>query len=172
MLSETFSLIFKYRVHRKTFKSLGSCIDVKWNCCQITFRPSITQQGSYLSCLIKGAKKVYLCLGSFSPTPSTLEVTQTITRKIGNFCFPSFETPMKGNSGTNLECRDDKQTQTDSQVSTLFENYSKCRIWIFEFWDFPPIFVLLKLTCLVTLFDRKLQVFKKSPKWTIFGIFN
>ena len=43
---------------------------------------------------------------------------------------------------------------------TLFENYSK----VFEFWRFPPIFVLLKLTCLVTLFDRKLQVFKNSPK--------
>ena len=55
---------------------------------------------------------------------------------------------------------------------TLFENYSKCRISIFECWHFPPIFVLLKLTCLVTLFDRKLQVFKNSPKWTIFGIFN
>ena len=41
----------------------------------------------------------------------------------------------------------------------------------FEFWHFPPIFVLLKLTCLVTLFDRKIQVFKNSPKWTIFGIF-
>ena len=32
----------------------------------------------------------------------------------------------------------------------------------FEFWHFPPIFVLLKLTYLVTLFDRKLQVFKNS----------
>ena len=42
----------------------------------------------------------------------------------------------------------------------------------FEFWHFQPIFVLLKLTCLVTLFDRKLQVFKNSPKWTIFIIFN
>ena len=42
----------------------------------------------------------------------------------------------------------------------------------FEFWHLPPIFVLLKLTCLVTLFDRKIQVFKNSPKWTIFGIFN
>ena len=42
----------------------------------------------------------------------------------------------------------------------------------FEFWHFPPIFVLLKLTCLVTLYDRKLQVFKNSPKWIIFGIFN
>ena len=40
------------------------------------------------------------------------------------------------------------------------------------FWHFSPIFVLLKLTCLVTLFDRKLQVFKNSSKWTIFGIFN
>ena len=41
-----------------------------------------------------------------------------------------------------------------------------------EFWHFPPIFVLLKLTCLVTLFDRKLQVFKNSPKLAILGIFN
>ena len=41
----------------------------------------------------------------------------------------------------------------------------------FEFWHFPPIFVLLKLTCLVTLFDRKLQICKNSPKWTILGIF-
>ncbi len=41
----------------------------------------------------------------------------------------------------------------------------------FEFWHFPPNFDLLKLTCLVTLFDRKLQVFKNSPHWTIFGIF-
>ena len=43
---------------------------------------------------------------------------------------------------------------------------------IFLFWHFPPIFVLLKLTCLVTQFGRKLQIFKNSPKWTIFGIFN
>ena len=42
----------------------------------------------------------------------------------------------------------------------------------FEFWHYPPIFVLLKVTCLVTLFERKLQVFKNSPKFTIFGIFN
>ena len=41
-----------------------------------------------------------------------------------------------------------------------------------EFWHLPPIFVLLKLTCLVTLFDCKLQVLKNSPKWTSFGIFN
>ena len=38
-----------------------------------------------------------------------------------------------------------------------------------KLWHFPTIFVLLKVTCLVTLFDRK--VFKNSPKWTIFGIF-
>ena len=40
-----------------------------------------------------------------------------------------------------------------------------------NFWVFLYI-VRLKLICLVTLFDRKLQVFKNSPKWTIFGIFN
>ena len=33
----------------------------------------------------------------------------------------------------------------------------------FEFWHFPPIFVLFQLTCLVTLFDRKLKFFKNSP---------
>ena len=55
---------------------------------------------------------------------------------------------------------------------TLFGNSSKCLIWIFELWRFPPIFVLLKLTCLATLFVRKLQVFKHSPKLTIFGIFS
>ena len=37
----------------------------------------------------------------------------------------------------------------------------------FNFWPFPTFFVLLKLTCLVTLFDRKLQVFKNSPNWTV-----
>ena len=31
---------------------------------------------------------------------------------------------------------------------------------IFQFWHFPPIFVLLKLTCLVTLFDLKIRGFK------------
>ena len=42
----------------------------------------------------------------------------------------------------------------------------------FEFWHFPPIFALLKLICLVILFDRKLQIFKNSPNWAIFGILN
>ena len=37
---------------------------------------------------------------------------------------------------------------------------------------FPPIFVFLKVSNLVTLFDRKLQVFKNSSKLTIFDIFN
>ena len=45
--------------------------------------------------------------------------------------------------------------------STLFENYSKM-----------SHFVLLKRTCLVTLFDLKLYVFQNSAKWIIFGIFH
>ena len=53
---------------------------------------------------------------------------------------------------------------------TVFENHPKCLIWILAFWHFSPIFVLLKLTYLVTLFDRKLQFFKNSSKFTIFGI--
>ena len=46
---------------------------------------------------------------------------------------------------------------------------SKCRIRIFQ--SFSPN-SLLKLTCLVTLFDHKLQFFAKIAKLTIFGIFN
>ena len=45
----------------------------------------------------------------------------------------------------------------------------------FEFLNFGifhQLFVLLKLTCLVTLFDRKLQVFRNSPKLAIFAIFH
>ena len=34
---------------------------------------------------------------------------------------------------------------------TMLEKYSKCRIWIFQTWYFSPIFVLLKVTCLVAL---------------------
>ena len=54
---------------------------------------------------------------------------------------------------------------------TLFEKDSKCLICILTFWHFLPIFVQLQLTCLVTLFDCKLQLFKNSPKLTLFGIF-
>ena len=40
-----------------------------------------------------------------------------------------------------------------------------------QFWHFPLIFFLLKVTCLVTLFDCKLRFSKNSPKWTIFWHF-
>ena len=40
-----------------------------------------------------------------------------------------------------------------------------------ELWHFSTFYNLLKLTCLVTLLDSKLQLFKNSPKWTIFAIF-
>ena len=42
----------------------------------------------------------------------------------------------------------------------------------FSILAFSPFFVLLKLTCLVTLFDGKLHVFKNSLTLTVFGIFN
>ena len=45
----------------------------------------------------------------------------------------------------------------------LIETFAHClkitQNVAFEFWHFPPIFVLLKLTCLVTLFERKLHFF-------------
>ena len=49
---------------------------------------------------------------------------------------------------------------------TLFENYLKCRVWILVF---STNYVQLKYTCLVTLFDLKLQFFKNSPNWPIFA---
>ena len=50
--------------------------------------------------------------------------------------------------------------------ATCLKITKKCLIWGFLFWHFSLIFVLLKLTCLVTLFDRKLQVFQKLAKMT------
>ena len=50
----------------------------------------------------------------------------------------------------------------------MYENPSKCRILVFQFGHFLRISVLLKVTCLVILFDRKLQVFKNSPFFLAF----
>ena len=63
------------------------------------------------------------------------------------------------------------------QIDNIWHSYwtfvnSKCLIWIFQFWIFSLIFVVSKVTCLVTVFDRELQVFKNSPKSTFFCIFN
>ena len=48
----------------------------------------------------------------------------------------------------------------------------KCHILIFEFWPFPPIVVLLKLTCLVTLFlTASFRFSKTRQNWPFFDIF-
>ena len=77
----------------------------------------------------------------------------------------SWGTSLKEEGKHRLARQDFKQEHSKKLLKKSHLNF-------FEFWHFPPIFVLLKLTCLVTLFDRKLQVFKNSLKWTIFGIFN
>ena len=65
-----------------------------------------------------------------------------------------------------------------SPKSTIFGFFNELLsaqnvVFVFlEFRHFPSIFDLLKFICLVTLFDCKLQVFKNSPKLTIFGIFH
>ena len=53
-----------------------------------------------------------------------------------------------------------------ARITVVFENHSKCRISGFQIWHFPPIFVPLKVTYLVTLFDCKF-----FQNLTIFGIF-
>ena len=46
----------------------------------------------------------------------------------------------------------------------MFENYPKCIVSIFQCRHFQPIVVLLKLNCLVTLFDH-LSGVQKPPNW-------
>ena len=36
------------------------------------------------------------------------------------------------------------------------------KFFIFQFWHFPPILVLFKVTCLVPLIDHKHQFFSKT----------
>ena len=61
-----------------------------------------------------------------------------------------------------------KLVRIHSQYSKITQNVA---FEFFNFWRFPPIFVLLKMTCLVTLFDRKLQVFQKLAKMDYFLAF-
>ena len=56
-------------------------------------------------------------------------------------------------------------------LKKLFSVWKSLNMRHLNFGIFLPIFVLFKLTCLVTLFDRKLQAFKKLAKLTLFGIF-
>ena len=77
-----------------------------------------------------------------------------------------FPFSVKAEMEMNFFCLSTVQASSSAHCLKITQNVA------FEFWHFPPIFVLLKLTCLVTLFDRKLQIFKKLPKWTILGIFN
>ena len=44
------------------------------------------------------------------------------------------------------------------------KNHPKFHIWIFQFWHFPQIFVQWKVTCLVTLFDRKTRQNEKCKR--------
>ena len=75
-------------------------------------------------------------------------------------------------NGQKVQCASWKNFCSSTLVYTSSQCLKITQNVAFEFWHFPSIFVLLKRTCLVTLFDRKLQVFKNSPKWTILGIFN
>ena len=112
--------------------------------------------------------------------PNTNRNIQTSPGRPGNI-FMSF-TPPENKSGNLSNQFKQHKIWTDHKMSLknkkkrtqFFEitEKSKCPIWIFQLWHFPPIFVISKVTCLVTLFDRKIQVFKNSPKLNNFGIFN
>ena len=76
-----------------------------------------------------------------------------------------------GNQVNSLDYNNDEYTRKLYQKVSLRSNLrlassAHClkitKNVAFEFWHFSPFLVLLKLTCLVTLFDRKLQCFKNS----------
>ena len=60
-----------------------------------------------------------------------------------------------------------RKKHTLNQSAWKSPKMSHLNFWILAFSN---NFCLIKLTCLVTLFDHKLQVFKNLPKLTIFGI--
>ena len=124
-----------------------------------------------------GASSFSRNCASLCPHPESLQPLPGSPSHYLSSIIPSFSIAVvlaasSGLNQLNLFHHEVLRKLNKNSIFTLFENYSKCRIWIFEFWHFSPIFVLLKLTCLVTLFNRKLQIFKNSPKWTLFGIFN
>ena len=127
--------------------------------------------------IIGGASSFSRNCASLCPHPESLQPLPGSPNHYLSSIIPSFSIAVvlaasSGLNQLNLFHHEVLRKLNKNSIFTLFENYSKCRIWIFEIWHFPPIFVLLKLTCLVTLFDRKLQVFQNLPKWTIFVIFN
>ena len=63
------------------------------------------------------------------------------------------------------------QFHTLSEFSHCVWKSQKCLGWIFQFWHFTPIFVLLKLTYVVTLFDHGFK-FSKTRQIDHFLVFN
>ena len=65
--------------------------------------------------------------------------------------------------------------QKKSPFETFLNKNTQCLkiTWniAFEFWHFPSIFCLLKMTCLVKLFDRKLKFFQQFAKMNHFWHF-
>ena len=87
---------------------------------------------------------------SLHPTPQSLKWLDETSWPLTFTNFHQLKTLL-----SNSICKRESESSLKYfTYCTVFENYSKCRIWIFLFWQFPQIFVLLKLTCLVTLFER------------------
>ena len=77
-----------------------------------------------------------------------------------------------------LSCKFHTQNRTEIQTHFSMKSEKQNLFWTLicaHVWKSPRMShfdFLFKLTCLVKLFDRKLEVFKSSPKSSIFGIFN
>ena len=83
--------------------------------------------------------------------------TYSITSKHKNSFIDSFEKHIVWKSAN----------VSFGKICDVFKTYWNATHDLFEFfnWHFSPIFVLLKLTCLLTLFDCKILFFKNSPNW-------
>ena len=75
--------------------------------------------------------------------------------------------PAKNNSNENGDMKG-STLKLSSYTSVMPSPETNVTFEFFGFWYFPPIFDLFEVTCLVTLFDHKIQVFKtrqNRPFW-------
>ena len=105
--------------------------------------------------MINGFFKSWWCINERSSWKNVTLVFLSVA--VWNFACKSFHTVSKwskksSNSMRASEASDAYCSKITKNVSLAFYNYG--------------IFDLLKFTCLVTLFDSKLHIFKNSPNWS------
>ena len=102
--------------------------------------------------MINGFFKSWWCINERSSWKNVTLVFLSVA--VWNFACKSFHTVSKWSkkSSNSMRASDAYCSKITKNVSLAFYNYG--------------IFDLLKSTCLATLFDSKLHIFKNSPNWS------